>query len=133
MWYLFLGVAVFLLPGAWAARRAPKELTDSGRISVATFFAVFVTYVGHGAVTILAAWNGVWPVPLPREVTIITGAFALALGLVVLRRRPPSVPLLSPDLGTRRESPDHVGHLSVFTQSAESRGAPGVDRYGAPR
>ena len=83
MWYLLLGAAIFLLPGAWAARRAPKELTDGGRISMATFFAVFVAYVGHGAVTILAAWNGVWPVALSREVTIITGAFALVLGLVV--------------------------------------------------
>ena len=73
MWYLLLGTAMFLLPGAWAARRAPKELTDGDRISMTTFFAVFVAYVGHGAVTILAAWNGVWPVPLPREITILTG------------------------------------------------------------
>ena len=69
MWYLLLGAAMFLLPGAWAFRRAPRELTHGGRVSMTTFLAAFVAYVGHGAVTILAAWNGVGNRSPARSIT----------------------------------------------------------------
>ena len=83
MWLFVTGVAVFTLPGAWALPRVRRELIEDGRITTPTFLAVFVAYVGHAAVTLLAAWRGAWPLPIPRPFALLAGMLLMVLGALI--------------------------------------------------
>ena len=83
MWLLISGSLVFLLPGAWALRRATHELDERGRIAAETFVAAFVAYVGHAALTLLAAWNAAWPVPISQSVALVTGGLLALVGATI--------------------------------------------------
>ncbi len=77
---LIVGAVVFLVPGAWVLRRAPDELKTSGAIAPDTFTAAFVAYVGHSAVTLVAAWTSAWPLPLPAKPAFLIGALVALSG-----------------------------------------------------
>jgi hypothetical protein len=80
MWLLTFGLLVFLLPGSWALRRAKRELHESDRITVQTFVAVFLAYVGYAVVTLFAAWKSSWPLPIPESVGLLTGGSLALVG-----------------------------------------------------
>ena len=88
MWTLVIGTMVFVLPGAWAVPRARAELIRNGRISTPTFLAAFVAHVGHGAVTVVAAIQQAWPMPVPTSVSFSLGfaAFLVGVALIVSAR-----------------------------------------------
>lgn len=83
MWVLISGLVLFFVPGAWALGRANRELHRRGGISLGTFIALFVAYAGHAAITVVAAWRGTWPLPLPNNVAFLAGATLVVVGAVV--------------------------------------------------
>ena len=84
MWTLVIGTIVFVLPGAWAAPRARAELVRNGCISTPTFLAVFVAHIGHAAVTVIAAIQNAWPMPVPTSVSFNVGFATLLVGLALV-------------------------------------------------
>ena len=99
MWTLVIGTMVFVLPGAWAVPRARAELIRNGRISTPTFLAAFVAHVGHGAVTIVAAIQQAWPMPVPTSVSFSLGFSAFLVGVALIVSAQALVSVLSADLG----------------------------------
>jgi len=77
MWLLISGLLVCALPGLWAIARAPRELSQHGRLFAITFIATFISLVGLGATITLAAFVGAWPLTLSQ-------GFALAVGLPLI-------------------------------------------------
>ena len=80
MWLLIAGLAILIIPGAWAFSRAERELVGSGRLSTVTFAAALVAYVGHATVTLIAAWTAAWPMPLGRSTALIGGGLLAITG-----------------------------------------------------
>lgn len=64
MWLLIAGLVVFVVPGTWVLRRARHEFASQRRLSTGSVVAVFVAYVGHATVTLLAAWQSTWLLPV---------------------------------------------------------------------
>ena len=83
MWFLISGVLVFLVPSLWAVRRAKRELETLGRLRRSTFAAVFVAYVGHAAITLLATWRSAWPLPLHQTLALAIGAVVALVGAII--------------------------------------------------
>ena len=81
MWTLVIGTIIFVLPGTWALPRARAELIRNGRISTLTLLAVFVAHIGHAGVTIVAAIQQAWPMPVPASVSFNLGFATLLVGV----------------------------------------------------
>ena len=80
MGLLVSGTLIFLVPLVWVAGRVRGELEQHERIRVPTFAALFVAYGGHGAVTLLAAWNSTWTLPVAGRWAVPVGAGMAAAG-----------------------------------------------------
>ncbi len=88
MWYVLTGAMLLAIPGVFALVRARREFAMSGRVSRVTFFAMFVSYLGHTIVTLVSAWQSVWPLPLnPMAAQVIGGSVGLVGFVVYLTAR----------------------------------------------
>jgi protein-S-isoprenylcysteine O-methyltransferase Ste14 len=81
MGHMLVGLALLFVGGSVVYRRAPRDTAELGHLSVPTVIAAVIAYGGNWSVTLLAAWQGVWPLPMPRMVTLLAGAGAVLLGL----------------------------------------------------
>jgi len=80
MGWLVVGTLVLVLPGAWALKRAKRELVARGRLSTRTVLLAFVAYAGHALVTTLAALQNTWPLAVDRLVAGSVGVVMLSAG-----------------------------------------------------
>ena len=80
MGWLVVGTLVLVLPGAWALKRAQRELVARGRLSTRTVLLAFVAYAGHALVTTLAALQNLWPLAVDRLVAGSVGVVMLSVG-----------------------------------------------------
>ncbi len=80
MWLLVTGAGLFIVSGGWALSRARRELEERGRLGWKTFLAALLAYVGHAAVTLFAAWNSTWTVPIDPRVALSTGCLIAVVG-----------------------------------------------------
>ena len=83
MFFVVLGAGCFLLGGLLALWRAPSELAQKGRISVPTFVAAFVAYVGLWLSLFVAAWYSYWAIPIPDDAASAIGAFLAFVGAAI--------------------------------------------------
>ena len=83
LWLLISGSLVLVVPGVWVQRRARHEFEKHDRLSTQTFVVLFVALVGHAGITLLAAWNSMWPLPIDRRIGLLTGGVAAAVGATV--------------------------------------------------
>ena len=80
MGWLVGGSLVLTLPGAWALRRAERELEARGRLGPRTVLLAFAAYGGHASITLLAALRGSLPLAVDRLVAGSVGVVLLAAG-----------------------------------------------------
>ena len=83
LWLLIAGSLVLVVPGVWVKRRARHEFEEHDRLSTQTFVVRFVALGGHTGITLLAAWNSMWPLPIDRRIGLLTGGVAAAVGATV--------------------------------------------------
>ncbi len=83
MWLLTLGLVILVLPGGWVRRRANNEFEAHGRLSTKTFVVLFVALVGYAGIMLLAAWSSMWLLPIDRQVALLAGGAAAAVGAAV--------------------------------------------------
>ncbi len=80
MWLLVTGSGLFVIFGGWALSKARRDFAERGRLGLNTFLAAFLAYVGHAAVTLLAAWKSTWTVPIDPPLALWTGGLMAVVG-----------------------------------------------------
>ncbi len=81
MLHVLLGVALLFIAGSIVYRRAPRDTARTGHLSTITVVAAVIAYGGNWSITLIAAWQGVWPLPVPRTVSMSVGIAAILLGV----------------------------------------------------
>ena len=81
LFIIFLGL--FLLPAAFAFRRAKSELELHQRISTATFTAALFAYIALAAGIVLGSWLHAWPLPIVEWISQTLGIASMFVGAIV--------------------------------------------------
>ncbi len=89
IWFFVIGIISVGIIAQWCRIRVRREPKQQGKLSVATVIGVWVVYVGHFVLTLLATLSGLWPLPINNGiafgisfVTILVG-IGLFLGGIV--------------------------------------------------
>jgi protein-S-isoprenylcysteine O-methyltransferase Ste14 len=77
---VFLILAAGLMSFALAVRTGGRDLKSSGQLSRSSFVALFGAYSCLSIGPMLAAWQGVWPLPMPSTVSTVVGAICAVTG-----------------------------------------------------
>lgn len=83
MWVLYtLSLVILILAALWtvACRRSYRE---QKRLSTRMAVAVWALCAGHAALTGVAAWRGVWPMPVGAAVSVPVAAVFVVIGAAV--------------------------------------------------
>ncbi len=76
------GLIVLLAGMLWCLARVRAELRQTGQLRAATVTMVWLVYAFHLAVTVYAAWKGLWLLDVPQAVSNVAGASLLIVGAV---------------------------------------------------
>ena len=82
--WLLIGLALNAVVAYWGRKRLNAERGRREPLSVFTSTAVWLSYLIHLAMTLLAAGFGVWPAHLPALFRLGFGSVAAGLGVVLL-------------------------------------------------
>lgn len=80
---VYAGLGVVLALGLYATRAVRREFQTCDTLSPRTVAAVWGLYILHAALTVLAAWRAMWPLPLPTSVSLVAGAGITATGFAL--------------------------------------------------
>jgi len=78
--WLAVTIAVVCALGAWCILRVRREYLERDRLSAPSVIGVWVLYLGHFAVTLVAAATSRWPMPLHESIAVSGGILLLAVG-----------------------------------------------------
>ncbi|HEX5068746.1 MAG TPA: methyltransferase [Vicinamibacterales bacterium] len=79
MWVLAIAAAGLLF-FAVAVRIGGRDLQSPGQLSRPSFLALFGAYSCLSVGPMLAAWQGVWPLPVPTTAAVVAGAICAVTG-----------------------------------------------------
>lgn len=83
VWLFALGFAALLALGAWCGYRLGAEYRTRQRPTLMTVAGVWVLYSLHFGLTLAAAVDSTWSIPLPRPLSVGGGIFCLLFGAIV--------------------------------------------------
>lgn len=81
MWFIYVGVPAMALVAGYSIWKVRAEYESQGVLSTSTSVAVWVLYLLHLALTVYAAWRGLWPLPIGKPPALIVGSGLAILGV----------------------------------------------------
>lgn len=79
---LYVGLGVVLALGLYVIRAVRREYRTAEILSPLTVAAVWALYALHAAVLAVGSWHGLWPIPVPRPLSLSVGGTLTVAGLV---------------------------------------------------
>ena len=79
--WLLIGLGFVGSLAFWCRRRVRQEYGQQVRLSVITVTIVWLVYLGHLTLTSLAAFLGIWALPINNWVSFWTGSLLIAGGI----------------------------------------------------
>ena len=69
--------------GIYCLRRIHVDRRLHGRVGMTAACLIWTVYLGFTALTLVIAWAGVWPLPIPFEVSMAAGGGLLGVGIAL--------------------------------------------------
>ena len=81
IWWLWVGIVLVGLIAQWCRGRVRQQHRKQGELSIVTVTGIWVVYIGHLVLTLLATLSGLWPLPINDAMGFGIGCIAIVVGV----------------------------------------------------